>query len=117
MAVLGLILIILSVLPYTSAYVVHGLPAGIALVVIGVVLYIVLSLVVHAPVYDNGVPAHNSGWGIADVRVTGTPLVIGWVVVDKSNNEIESWHETWEQACIREAELRYGFIPAIHDDA
>lgn len=47
LAVIGLILVILSVLPVTATFVPHGLHAGIALIVIGVVLYIILALFAH----------------------------------------------------------------------
>jgi hypothetical protein len=49
LAVIGLILVILSVLPVTSTFIPQGLHAGIALIVIGVVLYIILALFAHTP--------------------------------------------------------------------
>lgn len=78
-AVLGLILILLSVLPYTATYAPHGVPAGIALVVVGVILYIVLALFAHpASTYDNpsDSPPH-SGYallsGVAGAGCADTP--------------------------------------------
>lgn len=47
-AVLGLLLILLSLIPPTAGYVPNGLGAGIALLIIGVVLWLILSLVVPA---------------------------------------------------------------------
>jgi hypothetical protein len=49
LAVIGLIIVILSVLPVTATFVPHGLNVGIALIFIGVMLYIILALFVHTP--------------------------------------------------------------------
>ena len=41
-ALIGVLLIVLGAIPPTAAYVPRGVPAGIALLVIGVVLYVIL---------------------------------------------------------------------------
>jgi len=46
-AVFGVILIVLGILPYTATYVGRGVPAGIALLIIGIVLYILIALLAH----------------------------------------------------------------------
>lgn len=48
-AVVGVILILLGLLTPTAGYVTNGTPAGISLLVIGVVLYIVIALLAHSP--------------------------------------------------------------------
>lgn len=56
-AVLGLILVILSIIPVTSAHIPGGVGAGIALIVVGILLYIVLSLLVHPAAVSMVYPA------------------------------------------------------------
>jgi len=43
-AVVGVILIVLGFVPNTAGYVHNGTPAGITLLVIGIVLYLIISL-------------------------------------------------------------------------
>jgi len=45
-AVIGMLLIILGAIPVTAVYVPRGLPAGIALVIIGVLVYVILVVLV-----------------------------------------------------------------------
>lgn len=52
LAVIGLLLVVLSVLPITATFIPHGLHAGIALIAIGVMLYIILALFSHGGVYS-----------------------------------------------------------------
>lgn len=47
-AVLGLALIVLGLIPATSRVVPNGMGSGIVLVLVGVVLYVMLALLVHA---------------------------------------------------------------------
>lgn len=47
-AVLGLLLVLLSLVPPTAGYVPNGLGAGIALLITGVVLWLLLTLVTGA---------------------------------------------------------------------
>lgn len=47
-AFIGVVLIVLGFLPATTGYVVNGTPAGITLLVIGIVLYVILSLLGNA---------------------------------------------------------------------
>lgn len=47
-AVLGLALIVLGLIPTTSRVVPNGMGSGIVLVIVGVVLYVMLALLVHA---------------------------------------------------------------------
>lgn len=47
-AFIGVVLIVLGFLPVTAGYVHRGTPAGISLLVIGIVLYVILSLLGHA---------------------------------------------------------------------
>lgn len=44
LAVVGLILVILSVLPMVGGYLTYGVQTGVGLIVVGVVLYILLRL-------------------------------------------------------------------------
>jgi hypothetical protein len=51
LAVIGVILVILSVLPGTAGLTPGGWHAGLALIVVAVVLYVVLALVAHGAAY------------------------------------------------------------------
>lgn len=46
-AIVGVILIVLGIVPTTAVYVGRGIPAGITLLVLGIVLYIVIALLAH----------------------------------------------------------------------
>lgn len=46
-SVVGVLLILFGALAPTSVYVPQGIPAGITLLVIGIVLYVILTLIIH----------------------------------------------------------------------